>query len=109
LNTSKVILNNNDWCVTNMLAVMTGWDSVKPGPINTYYNWNYYRSNTKQDVNSITSNPLITSEFVITSKSPCVNAGTVSTATTDYIGTSRPQGNGWDIGAFEFKSPVSFK
>ena len=109
LNTSKVILNNNDWYVTNMLAVMTGWDSVKPGPINTYYNWNYYRSNTKQDVNSITSNPLITSEFVITSKSPCVNAGTVSTATTDYIGTSRPQGNGWDIGAFEFKSPVSFK
>jgi hypothetical protein len=106
LETSKVTINNNDWDVTNMLAVMTGWNSGKPGPINTYYSWSYYRSMTKQDANSITSNPLLTPEYSIPSNSPCVNTGVVSTATTDFIGTSRPQGSGWDIGAYEF-NPTS--
>lgn len=107
LKTSNTTINNNDWNVTNMLAVMTGWDSGKPGPINTYYNWNYYRSNTKQDASSITSNPLLTPEYAIPSNSPCVNTGAISTATTDFIGTSRPQGTGWDMGAFELVYPLS--
>lgn len=109
LKTSSVTVNNNDWYVTNMLAVMTGWDSGKPGPINTYYNWNYYQSNTKQDANSITVNPLLTPEYSLPSNSPCVNTGVISTATTDFIGTTRPQGAGWDMGAFEFAFPLSVK
>jgi hypothetical protein len=53
LNIAHVNINNNTWDVENILAVMTAWDSEKPSPINTYYDWNYYSSKTKQDSNSI--------------------------------------------------------
>jgi hypothetical protein len=102
LKTSSVIINNNDWFVANMLAVMTGWDAGKPGPINTYYTWDYYLSLTQQDQNSITADPLLTPEYSIPSNSPCVNSGVSTTVATDFVGTTRPQGSEYDIGAFEY-------
>lgn len=40
----------------------------------------------------------------LTSSSPCINAGATigSTYESDFIGTSRPQGAAWDIGAYEY-------
>ncbi len=56
----------------------------------------------------ITTNPLFTDEmgriFTIHSSSPLIDAGLDlgTTFNVDKNGSTRPQGNGWDIGAFEF-------
>ena len=56
--------------------------------------------------NSITANPSFVnaaSDFHLQAGSLAIGAGvTVSGAATDYDGIARPQGNGYDIGAFEF-------
>ncbi len=44
-------------------------------------------------------------DFALKSTSPAIDAGSSSGApSTDYAGTSRPQGAGYDIGAFEYGS-----
>lgn len=102
LTPSTVVINNNDWVVNNMLAVCTGWNSSANAPINTNYNWTYYRTNTGKDANSIQSDPLLNSDFSLQASSPCINTGSTSTATVDFVGTSRPQGSANDMGAFEY-------
>ena len=43
-----------------------------------------------------------TGDFTITTASPCYNAGAVAVVvTTDFVGTARPQGLSYDIGALE--------
>lgn len=53
----------------------------------------------------LTSDPLFTSTTVYTLKtgSPAINAGTNSLSITskDIVSASRPQGGGWDLGAYE--------
>ncbi len=45
------------------------------------------------------------SDFHLKADSPCIDKGIIlSTVTSDFEGTSRPQGSGYDIGAFEFTS-----
>ncbi|MCB9297016.1 MAG: T9SS type A sorting domain-containing protein [Lewinellaceae bacterium] len=39
--------------------------------------------------------------FQLESASPCIDAGTTVSAPTDYWGTPRPQGQGFDIGIYE--------
>jgi hypothetical protein len=110
LNAAKVIINNNDWNVpsTNMLAIMTGWDNANNAPITTLYNWDYYRSNTSQDANSIVADPLLNPDNSLPSGSPCINAGaTLPYVTTDFILTARPQGSTYDIGAYEYSGAAS--
>jgi hypothetical protein len=45
--------------------------------------------------------------FHLQATSPAVNAGTNTGIATDYDGTSRPQGTGYDIGAYEYVIPVA--
>jgi hypothetical protein len=41
--------------------------------------------------------------FALLAGSPAIDAGvTLSYVTNDFLGTSRPQGAAYDIGAFEF-------
>jgi phage gp46-like protein len=41
-------------------------------------------------------------DFSITAASPCYNTGTtLADVTTDYLGTARPQGASYDVGAYE--------
>jgi hypothetical protein len=60
--------------------------------------------------NNLTSDPLFVNaagyDFHLKSNSPAINAGykLSSVVTTDYSGTSRPQGAAFDIGAFESTS-----
>jgi hypothetical protein len=54
---------------------------------------------------AIAANPLLVNpptDFSISANSPAKDAGSSTlTQTTDYIGTARPQGAGYDIGAYE--------
>ena len=56
----------------------------------------------------ITTNPELvnpTSDFSLQSGSPAIDAGSSNgTACADYIGTSRPQSAGYDIGAYEYQT-----
>ncbi|MBL8525236.1 MAG: fibronectin type III domain-containing protein, partial [Betaproteobacteria bacterium] len=66
-----------------------------------------WRSQTGQDANSFTGTTSIFTnfaarDFTLASGSAAINAGTtVALVTTDILGTARPQGAGYDIGAYE--------
>ena len=61
--------------------------------------------------NIYTFNPefvdLPNNDYHLTSTSPCIDAGTSEGAPlTDFDGNTRPVGNGWDIGAYEYLGKV---
>jgi len=60
---------------------------------------------------NLNSNPLFVStstpDFHLQSASPAINAGTNVSLTSDYSGTTVPQGSAPDIGAYEFLVPSS--
>lgn len=49
--------------------------------------------------------PLLDGNYRLLPNSPCIDAGTDMGITTDYDGNPRPQGAGFDIGAFELTTP----
>jgi len=73
----------------------------------------YWTSNW--DANALYTNPLFFNVsnppggFSLQSTSPAKDAGLDlgSTYATDYKGTTRPQGLGWDIGAYEFNPTIT--
>jgi hypothetical protein len=71
-----------------------------------YADW---KAVTCNDAHSITSNPLLTGSYTIPSNSPAKDTGTAlgSPYNVDRIGVSRPQGSGWDMGAYEYGSSDS--
>jgi PKD repeat protein len=87
---------------------------VSAGTLISYQGSNYtlaqfanYQSASGQDANSISANPLLVSasDFNLQAGSPCIDAGlTLAGVTSDYAGTLRPQGAGYDIGAYEYVS-----
>ncbi|MBF0497894.1 MAG: VCBS repeat-containing protein [Deltaproteobacteria bacterium] len=63
--------------------------------------------------NPVTAAPLFvndsTADFHLTQNSPAIDAGSsVDAPTFDYDGRSRPQGHGWDIGAYEYPKDTNF-
>jgi parallel beta-helix repeat protein len=70
-----------------------------------------WRTETGQDMHSIvaTPNQLFVSaagdDYELSATSPAVNAGTSMMApTVDLVGSARPSGGAWDIGAYELSS-----
>lgn len=85
------------------------------------YSWSQWQNSFGQDANGESYTTSASFDFVGASL-PSLTAGdyalegsstgidegiTVPLATTDYNGISRPQGAGWDVGAFEFNSGVT--
>lgn len=102
---NTVIMDHNCWYqLSGLLAKIILSDNI--GILNITYNyatqWDAYRADTEQDFNSIHCDPVMTSDLTLQVNSPCIDAGiTLSTVADDFNGTARPQGNAYDIGAFE--------
>lgn len=68
----------------------------------------YFVSGYYNGAGAILTNPYFVSagtDFHLLSSSPAINAGTTSyTVSTDITGIARPQGAGYDIGAYEYSS-----
>ena len=62
-----------------------------------------------QDAHSISADPafISTSDFRLQSGSPAIDAGTNTGLSIDFDGNARPDNGVYDIGAFEFQSPVA--
>jgi len=76
-----------------------GWGGTK------YTSLSAFQKATNQGANGIDKNPFLKDDYSITSQSFTIDAGADLSAegvTKDVNGVSRPQGNGFDIGAFEF-------
>jgi hypothetical protein len=77
-----------------------------------YSSLSAWRTASGQDSLSLTTNPLVKSisalDFSLTSGSPAINKGENlnSLFTIDYRGVPRPQGNSFDIGAYEYVDTV---
>jgi parallel beta-helix repeat protein len=77
----------------------------------TYTTLSAWRTASGYDLSSISANPLFQvgtgTNYVLSSTSPAKDiALTRAEVTDDYMGTSRPQGSGPDIGAFETATTV---
>ena len=96
------------------------WETLYNGTHNLYTNNLVYNNNgndwalgvTPNHPNTIAAdpqfvnyNPFDTGDYHLKSTSPAIDKGTSSNApATDLDGTARPQGAGYDIGAYEYKN-----
>lgn len=77
------------------------------GTFATYNGTNYstfasYKAASVQDIHSLNSDPQLDAGYVPLSTSPAIDAGIATDdVTSDYLSVSRPQGAGYDIGAYE--------
>ena len=71
---------------------------------NTAYTLNAFRSANLGELNSISGNANLASNYYEQSFSDSINRGANLSAyfSTDKVGTIRPQGSAWDIGAYEY-------
>jgi hypothetical protein len=100
-NWGQFIFPNED-TVSNMGTALTV-DHNLFYSLNNYYDNNYNIWGTSyQKTNPLFTNPG-GNNYTLQSLSPAINAGSAtSISSTDYIGTARPQGAGYDIGAYEY-------
>jgi len=99
-------MNNNRYYVRNGTAL---FEDNRPG-----YEFSgglsQWQSHISGDVGSTEGDPAFTAplkrDYHLSSTSPCIDAGTSNGApATDYDGITRPQGQAYDVGAYEYSSP----
>jgi parallel beta-helix repeat protein len=69
------------------------------------YSFSSWQSAYNHESHSMFTNPYLTNtaqnDYTLTSSSPCIDTGTNVGNSTAFGGVSRPQGGGYDIGAYE--------
>jgi hypothetical protein len=87
-------------------------DRFTPDDGNSVLTLSQWRSQTGQDGNSIIASQasvfrnVVASDYHLSATSPAIDNGMpVTDVTTDIEGNPRPQGSGWDIGAYEYYTP----
>ena len=80
--------------------------------INSYYSWDNWKLNSGQDAHSYSQDPVFVDpangDFRFGAAAPGLDTGTtLSGISSDYDNSSRPQGDGPDIGSYEYQPPSS--
>ncbi len=93
--------------INNLIAGHTAgiYNHAAPGTFTITADTNLFYNDSDPVVgnNALVRDPLLTPDFKPMGNSPVVDAGkTMGTAAKDLDGTSRPQGNGYDIGCYEY-------
>ena len=96
--------------VKDVSNLFTGSETLNFGY--TYSNFHNNGFPTPVGIGNISTNPQfvdeINGDFHLKAGSLCIDAGTSSNAPSeDYEGVARPQGAGFDIGAYEFQNPLA--
>jgi hypothetical protein len=80
---------------------------INSNKYNVSTQWAAYKTASAEDAHSIAGNPLLNTDTMPGVTSPCVNSGmTLTEVTEDFRRVTRPQGSGYDMGAYEL-IPVS--
>ncbi|OGK04331.1 MAG: hypothetical protein A2350_12495 [Candidatus Raymondbacteria bacterium RifOxyB12_full_50_8] len=133
LNASHVTLKNNIIAYNGNTDIKIGSDLTMGATLdnNVYYesmriSWggssyaslSSFQSSVGQDIHSLYAEPgfenRINDDYSLKPGSPAIDAGAdlsseVLALAKDLVGTPRPQGSGWDIGAYEYNAGVAVK